>query len=97
MTKMYKRTKNFLLYSVVFGAALSTASFLANMFATRSLTQGRTTTSPIPFTPIASADIPHVCTTGDCYDGGSADSAASADSASCDAAADAAAAGGSCL
>lgn len=89
MTKMYKRTKNFLLYSIVFGAALSTASFLANMFSTRSLTQGRTAMSPIPFTPVASADFPHICTTGDCFSG------AGSDAASCDAA-DSAGASDSC-
>ena len=69
MTRIYKKTKNFLLYSIVFGAALSVSSFLANMLAARSMTQGRVSTSPIPFTPVASADFPH--TTSDAGSPGS--------------------------
>jgi hypothetical protein len=47
-----------MLYWVVFGAAFFVSSFLANIFASRSLTQGRVSASPIPFTPMASADVP---------------------------------------
>ena len=56
MRKIYKNTSNFLLYSVVFAAAISVASFLANLIVARSVTQGRVSTAPIPFTPVASAD-----------------------------------------
>lgn len=58
MTRAYTKTKNFLLYTVVFGAALSVSSFVANMLTARSASQGRVVTSPIPFTPVASAEIP---------------------------------------
>lgn len=58
MAKTYTKAKNFLLYSVVFGVALSVSSFVANMLTTRSASQGRVVTSPIPFTPVASAEIP---------------------------------------
>lgn len=58
MVRIYKKTKNFLLYTMVFGAALSVSSFIANIFTTHSVTRGRVSSFPIPFTPIASADVP---------------------------------------
>ncbi len=65
MFKIYKKAKNYFLYTVVFAAAFSISSHITVLFSWRGPLQGRATAAPLPFTPVAHAE-----TVGDSGDSG---------------------------